>query len=356
MNTASDGAAPADGPAPDVGGSPADGSAPDDGGSRADGPAPDVGASPADGSAPDVGGSRADGTSPASGLSPTTRLVITAAQAYAALPGVVGVAAGGSLATGQEDARSDVDLYVLSDGGPPPVELRRAVVEALGGARRLDLDQRYWDVTDVWTHASGTDLDVMFWETSRVTDRLDAVLERHEPSAGYTTAHWHTVRHWLPVADPDGWVTRARERALAEYPEELRAAVVRHCWPLVRGTITSFPAQIATAAAREDLVALNHRVAELLAVVHDVVLAVNRVPHPGEKRLGTRVPELCRSLPEGFSERTTAVLTSAADPTSVVGAVVRLVDALEAWLRVEMPGVEMPGVEMPGVVSPRTGL
>ncbi|MGO1173910.1 MAG: nucleotidyltransferase domain-containing protein [Actinomycetaceae bacterium] len=273
------------------------------------------------------------------GLSPTTRLVLAAARAYAALPGVVGVAAGGSLATGREDARSDIDLYVVSDGGPPPVAARRAVVEALGGARRLDLDQRYWDTTDYFTHVSGVELDVMFWDAGWVEDRLAAVLDRHEPSIGYTTAHWYTVRHWLPVADDGGWVARARERASAEYPEELRTAVVAHGWPLLRGTLTALPAQVGTAAAREDLVALNHRVAALLAVVHDVVLAANRQPHPGEKRLGTLVPELCASLPEGFTERTTAVLRSAAEPAAVVGAVTALVDALEAWLRVEVPGV-----------------
>ncbi|MGC5614826.1 DUF4037 domain-containing protein [Georgenia sp. Z1491] len=276
------------------------------------------------------------------GLGPTTRLVLAAARAYAALPGVVGVAAGGSLATGQEDARSDVDLYVLSDGAPPPVPTRAAVVDALGGARRLDLDQRYWDTTDMWTHASGLDLDVMYWDTAWVADRLDAVLTRHEPSVGYSTAHWHTVRHWLPVADPAGHVTRLRGRAQADYPEELRAAIVAHGWPLLRGTITSFPAQIATAAARGDLVALNHRVAELLAMVHDLVLAVNRRTHPGEKRLGTLVPALCGSLPAGFAERTGAVLTAAADPGSVTGAVDALVDAVGAWLRAEIPDALTP--------------
>lgn len=279
------------------------------------------------------------GPPPSEGLSDSTRLVLAAAHAYAALDGIVGVAAGGSLATGREDASSDVDLYVICDDGAPPVAARLAVVEALGGARRLDLDQRYWGTADLFTHPGGVDLDVMFWDAAWVEDRLAAVLERHEPAVGYTTAHWHTVRHWLPVADPDGWVARARERASVGYPEELRRAVVAHGWPLLRGTITSLPAQVATAARRSDLVALNHRVAELLSVVHDVVLAANRVTHPGEKRLGTLVPELCASLPEGFAARTTAVLTAAADPGRVVGAVTALVDAIESWLRTELPEV-----------------
>ena len=148
------------------------------------------------------------------GLSPTTRLVLAAARAYAALPGVVGVAAGGSLATGREDARSDIDLYVVSDGGPPPVAARRAVVEALGGARRLDLDQRYWDTTDYFTHVSGVELDVMFWDAGWVEDRLAAGLDRHEPALGAPTAPWYTVRPWLPGADGGGGVARARPASL----------------------------------------------------------------------------------------------------------------------------------------------
>ncbi len=55
--------------------------------------------------------------------------------------------------------------------------------------------------------------------------------------------------------------------------------------------------QIEKACQRKDLISLNHRVAALLASYFDVIFALNRVLHPGEKRLMEWAQAHCARVP-----------------------------------------------------------
>lgn len=59
--------------------------------------------------------------------------------------------------------------------------------------------------------------------------------------------------------------------------------------------------QVASAVDRSDLVAVNHRVAAWLASYFDVLFAVNRALHPGEKRLVAFAQRECNMLPADFA-------------------------------------------------------
>jgi hypothetical protein len=69
-------------------------------------------------------------------------------------------------------------------------------------------------------------------------------------------------------------------------PDELHDAIVHLNREFIgREDPFSFRHQIAVAAARGDVVAVNNATAKWLASSFDVVFAANRVLHPGEKRL-----------------------------------------------------------------------
>lgn len=252
------------------------------------------------------------------------------AAACAKLPEVVAVALGGSLATGAADDGSDVDLYVYARV-EPPLAARAAL---LAGAPRAELGNRAFEPGDEWVDpASGRHVDVMFRTPAFVEEDLERVLVRHEPRTGYTTALWHGVRVSRPLLDPTGWYAALSARAAAPYPEPLVAAIVARNAPLLRRGLSSFARQLEKAAARGDAVAVNHRVAAFLASLFDVLFAVNRETHPGEKRLLALAEARCARRPPGLAEGVRALLAAAAPGTADVAARADALAAdVEGWL------------------------
>jgi len=257
---------------------------------------------------------------------------------FAPLPQVEAVALGGSRGGGgvATDAASDIDLYVYTRGDIPLAD-RRAIVEAAGGATRADLDMRFWGPGDEWIHApTGIHVDAIYFDAAWMEEQVDRVLVRHEASLGWTTCFWHTVRGSIALEDPRGWFAGLQARCAVEYPEELRRAIVALNHPVLRDVLPAWANQLAKAARRGDLVSVNHRLAGLLASYFDVLFAVNRVPHPGEKRLVEAATAACPRLPEGFPADLDVILrTATTDLPGLAARVDRLLDRLDALLEAE---------------------
>jgi Domain of unknown function (DUF4037) len=91
------------------------------------------------------------------------------------------------------------------------------------------------------------------------------------------------MAHATSVLDPQGWLTQTRRKCREPYPELLREKIIAANHRAIRGILSSYEAQIRKAAARGDLVSFNHRIAALVASYFDILFAVNRRLHPGEK-------------------------------------------------------------------------
>jgi hypothetical protein len=233
------------------------------------------------------------------------------AEAYGAVPGVVAVALAGSRENQVADAASDLDLYVYADP-EPPLAARAAI--AAGARGRPELDNRFFEPGDEWIDgATGLAVDVMFRAPRWIEEQLDRVLVRHQAQVGYSTAFWHNVLRSTALWDPHGFYRRLQARAATPYPEPLRRAIVAKNHPLLRANQSSYAVQIARAVARGDRVAVSHRVAAFLASYFDVLFALNRLPHPGEKRLLEMVAARCPHAPPRFAEEVQALLATVAD-------------------------------------------
>ena len=267
---------------------------------------------------------------------PQSDILNTFTGLFSTLPQVEAAALTGSRVSGlTPDVGSDFDLCLFITA-PIPIETRKTMIAEMGGASRADLGHTYWGECDEWIHApTGTGMDVVYWDTGWIENLLQRVIERHQPSLGYSTAHWFTIRHAQPLFDRSGWLERMQSYSRAPYPEELRRAIIRDNRAVLRDMISSYSAQIAKAVRRNDLVSVNHRVAGLLASYFDVIFACNRVLHPGEKRLLEQAVRLCLSLPPGMQEDIQAVLRSAGSISpELLEHIDRLLDRLENWLTV----------------------
>lgn len=254
------------------------------------------------------------------------------AAAFGNLAAVEAVAMAGSWLAGAADERSDADLYVYATE-PPAMRERRAVASAF--ARRWEVGNDFWEPGDEWIDAErGIHVDVIYRTPGWIEEELDRVLERHEASLGYSTCLWHNVLHSTPLFDRNGWYGGLRAIAARPYPEELRRAIVARNHPVLRTSFSSYVAQIARAVARDDGVSVQHRVTALLASSFDILFAVNRLPHPGEKRLVRFAIARCPALPEGFEARLDALLGMAAQPASpaIVDRANALLDGLDDLL------------------------
>ena len=98
----------------------------------------------------------------------------------------------------------------------------------------------------------------------------------------------------------DGQYAATRQRFDVPFPEELRRNIINRNMRLLTGNLPSYDAQIRKAASRGDKIAVNHRMAAFMESYFDVLFALNRRTHPGEKRLDKLAERDCAILPKDF--------------------------------------------------------
>ena len=249
------------------------------------------------------------------------RLVAALAENFGEIECVRAVALAGSRGAGSSDLESDYDLYVYSDAGVPE-ELRRGLL-----GKAAEIDNRFWETGDEAVDAqTRMRVDIMYRTPRWIEDQLDRVLARHEASVGYSTCFWFNVLHSAALVDRSGWYAGLRERAGQPYPEKLRQAIVAKNWPILRRNQSSYRHQIEVALWRGDAFSVQHRVTALLASFFDVWFALEREPHPGEKRL-------LAHLPLEWGRRVKEVLES--DRATLLERIEALLDPLDQRLKAE---------------------
>jgi Domain of unknown function (DUF4037) len=252
------------------------------------------------------------------------------ATALGAVPGIEAVAWCGSSATGVSDAHSDFDFYVYTNA-PVPVESRRAVI--LERSRRCQLDNTFWELEDEWIDREDRRFNAMYRSCDFVVGEIDARLDRYSADLGYTTAYCFSVANGFTLHDPRQWLSAVQQRLRQFFPEPLIRSIIAKNRPVLGGGMQScYLAQIKAAIARGDLISLNHRVAVWIASYTDILFAMNRSYHPGEKRLLMYMQGL-PDLPENAMEDVPRLCTLAGSLSSpIVEHVSGMLDRLDRWL------------------------
>jgi hypothetical protein len=148
----------------------------------------------------------------------------------------------------------------------------------------------FWGPGDEWHDAAtGIEVDVIYFDASWMEGQVNRVLRDHQASLGYTTCFCHTVRQSQIFFDQHGWFAALQNQCNQEYPEPLRRNIIAFNHPVLRNVIPSYMNQLVKAVQRRDMISINHRLAGLLASYFDILFAIKRIFHPGEKSLSRKL-------------------------------------------------------------------
>ena len=246
---------------------------------------------------------------------------------FSALPEVEAIALGGSRAGADHDEKSDYDLYIYCTGIPDE-GVRRSILEKC--CQYMEIGNSFWELEDDCTLKDGVDIDILYRDLGDFSRTIHAVVEEHTAYNGYTTCMWHNLLHSRILYDRNGKLADLQNRYRIPYPEELRNNIVRKNMRLLTGNLPSYDTQIRKAAARGDMVSVNHRTAAFLESYFDILFAWNRLTHPGEKRMVRYAREQAEVLPADFEKNLDRLFQNLfTDPDTALETIAAMVSALE---------------------------
>lgn len=244
------------------------------------------------------------------------------------LPEIEALALGGSRAGENFDAASDYDVYLYCTA-LVPVETRRGILSRY--CEVLELGNHFWEYEDNCRLKNGVDIDLLYRDLDGFAGEVAQTVEQYQARNGYTTCMWHNLRTCKILYDRNGRLARIKERFDVPYPPRLQQNIVARSWGLLRTAMPAYEGQIKKAVKRGDLVSVNHRTAAFLESYFDLLFALNRQTHPGEKRLIPLCRERCEVLPDRFEENLTALFQDLfTRPEEVAGDLNAILTALEA--------------------------
>lgn len=218
---------------------------------------------------------------------------------FATLPEVEAIALGGSRAGADYDEKSDYDLYIYC-ASIPDESVRRKILEK--HCKYMEIGNSFWELEDDCTLKDGTDIDILYRNIRDFSQTIRSVVEEHTAYNGYTTCMWHNLLHSRILCDKNGELEKLQNKYWIPYPDELRDNIIRKNLRLLTGNLPSYDTQIKKAFARKDMVSVNHRTAAFLESYFDIIFAMNRLTHPGEKRMVQYAKEHAEILPADFEE------------------------------------------------------
>ena len=152
-------------------------------------------------------------------------------------------------------------------------------------------------------------LDIMFWDVNWFGTVVENIWQKYYPSNGYTTCFLYTLKNFEIIYSKDNWLQNLRNKIKNDYPIQLQKNIIHRNMMLLKDKpFASYYEQIKKAIIRNDLNSINHRISAFLASYFDIIFAINKLLHPGEKRLVQYAKNNCKILPNCFEENITKLL------------------------------------------------
>ena len=225
----------------------------------------------------------------------------------ATLPEIEAIALGGSRAGEDFDEKSDYDVYLYTTA-PISEDVRRELLSKY--CSYMEISNSFWELEDDCTLKNGIDIDILYRNLDDFRADVSSVVKDCNARTGYTTCMWHNLVTSKIIFDRNGRLTQTQQEFSVPYPEKLRHNIIEKNMRLLTGNLPSYDMQIKKAVDRGDMVSINHRVSAFMESYFDIIFALNRLTHPGEKRLVELCVKNCKVLPKDFEENITELFAS----------------------------------------------
>lgn len=200
--------------------------------------------------------------------------------------------------TGLFDEKSDFDIYVYSSK-QVDIQFRKDLANKYSAQAEVAND--FFGEGDEWLLPNGVGFDFMYRDTKWLNDEITRVWDKHQAGVGYSTAFLYNIKTSKILFDRKNEFASAQKKLETPYPQGLSEAIIAKNYPLLKSKLcASFYEQVEKAIEREDFISVNHRTSAFLASYFDVLFALNKVLHPGEKKLIAFTNKLCKTLPKDF--------------------------------------------------------
>ena len=212
---------------------------------------------------------------------------------------VESIALGGSRSGENYDEKSDYDVYIYCTS-PVSEEDRRVVLEKY--CTIMEIGNHYWEYEDNCTLNNGIDIDIIYRSLDGFAEEISDVVECFRSHNGYTTCMWHNLKNCKIIYDKNDRLLQTKKRFDVPYPDKLKDSIIERNTKLLYNSMPAYIHQIRKAVSRKDIVSVIHRTTAFLESYFDVIFALNKLTHPGEKRLIELCRQSCSVLPGNFEE------------------------------------------------------
>jgi len=247
-------------------------------------------------------------------------------------PEVESIALGGSRALSINDENSDYDVYVYLSKDLS-AEVRKEILQKY--CKYMEINNQYWEIEDDCTLHNGIVIEIIYRTIDDLRNSVKNVVEEANASNGYTTCIWNNLLECKILYDCNHKLQQLKEQYTISYPDKLRYNIIKKNLELLDGYIPSYSLQIEKALERRDIVSINHRITEFLASYFDIIFAINKQTHPGEKRLIQLCQNKCEKIPQDFAGNLEKLLTVNIDKEQVMKTVKEIVNNVNELVKKE---------------------
>ena len=215
---------------------------------------------------------------------------------FAKLPEVEAILLAGSMSTATNDKDSDYDISIyLNDS--LKVSKRKEVCAKY--FKNIELNNTFWEMEDDGELFDGTPVELIYRDPVWLEGEMERIVTNCQAGTGYSTCLWHNLITSGLLFDRNNRWRVMKEKYDVTYPDKLQRNIIEKNYPLLKEQIPAYYHQIEKALKRDDFVSVNHRVSAFLESYFDIIFALNKRAHPGEKKLIKTASDFA-ILPDNF--------------------------------------------------------